>query len=67
MPLTTESNLADPDAAYRAIIEAHRGLSEAESVALNARLVLILANHLGDAKILAEALCLARSTGQNVS
>lgn len=63
MPLSTNSNFADPDAAYRAIVEAHRGLSEAESAALNARLVLILANHIGDPDILAESLCLAKATG----
>jgi Protein of unknown function (DUF2783) len=63
MPLSTSSNLPDPDAAYRAIVEAHRGLSEAESAALNARLVLILANHIGDPEILTESLCLARATG----
>lgn len=63
MPLSTNSNFADPDAAYRAIVEVHRGLSEAESAALNARLVLILANHIGDPDILAESLCLAKATG----
>ena len=63
MPLSITSNFPDPDAAYRAIVEAHRGLSEAESAALNARLVLILANHIGDREILTESLCLARATG----
>ena len=63
MPLSTRSNFPDPDTAYRALVEAHRGLSEAESAALNARLVLILANHIGDPQILAEALRLARATG----
>ncbi len=63
MPLSTQSNFPDPDTAYRALVEAHRGLSEAESAALNARLVLILANHIGDPQILAEALRLARATG----
>lgn len=63
MPLSTTSNFPDPDGAYRALVEAHRGLSEAESAALNARLVLILANHIGDTEILTESLCLARATG----
>jgi predicted LPLAT superfamily acyltransferase len=58
--LLTEPNLADPDAAYRLIVQAHRDLSEAESAAFNARLVLILANHLGDVEILRQALALAR-------
>ena len=58
--LLTDNRFASPDAAYTAIIDAHRGLDEAESGELNARLVLILANHIGDAKVLAEALALAR-------
>ena len=58
--LLTDSRFADPDAAYAAIIDAHRGLDEAASGELNARLVLILANHIGDADVLAQALALAR-------
>lgn len=58
--LVTEPNFPDPDAAFRMIAEAHRDLAEAESVALNARLVLILANHVGDVEILRQALALAR-------
>ena len=45
---------------YEALIRAHEGLSEAESHTLNARLVLILANHIGDLAVLREALALAR-------
>ncbi len=60
MGLQREANMADPDAVYAAIIEAHAGLSEAESAALNARLVLLLANHIGDAEVLREALAIAR-------
>lgn len=58
--LRTESTLPDPDRAYRMLIEAHRGLSEEDSAALNTRLVLILANHVGSAEVLAEAVELAR-------
>jgi hypothetical protein len=58
--LVTDSRFANPDAAYSAIIEAHRGLAEAMSGELNARLVLILANHIGNADVLAQALALAR-------
>ncbi|TCR64747.1 DUF2783 domain-containing protein [Bosea sp. BK604] len=61
--LATHSRFSDPDAAYRLIAEAHRHLSEAESAALNARLVLILANHIGDIEILRQALALAREAG----
>lgn len=60
MPLDTDSRFADPDRAYRALIEAHRGLTDEESAALNTRLVLILANHIGDHAVLAEAIGLAR-------
>lgn len=61
--LDTSSRFADPDAAYRLLVEAHRNLTDAESADLNARLVLILANHVGDAAILAEAIALARRPG----
>lgn len=60
MPLTTTLNLKDHDAFYAALLAAHRGLSEEQSHALNARLVLILANHVGDLGTLEEALKLAR-------
>lgn len=60
--LVTENRFADPDAALRLLVEAHRPLSEAESADLNARLVLILANHVGDQAVLAEALALAAAT-----
>jgi Protein of unknown function (DUF2783) len=59
--LTAHSRFADPDAAYRLIVEAHRGLSEAQSHALNARLVLVLANHVGDLAVLKQALELAKA------
>ena len=61
--LITTPNLADPDGAYALIIDAHRGLSEEQSHALNARAVLILANHIGDPAVLASALDLARRAG----
>ena len=60
--LAVENRLADPDRAYRALIEAHRGLSDEESAALNSRLVLILANHIGELPILQEALALAKTS-----
>jgi hypothetical protein len=63
MSLVTTPNLADPDGTYAAILAAHRGLTEAESAALNARLVLILANHIGDRAVLEAALALARTAG----
>jgi uncharacterized protein DUF2783 len=60
MGLSTRSNFADPDAAYRLIVEAHRGLSEAQSADLDAALVLVLANHIGDIDVLREAIVLAK-------
>ena len=45
---------------YEALIRAHQGLSDAQSHTLNARLVLILANHVGDLAVLQEAIALAR-------
>ena len=50
----------DPDGWYAELLEAHEGLTEGESRALDARLVLILANHVGDREALSEALALAR-------
>jgi Protein of unknown function (DUF2783) len=63
MQLVTEPNLADNDGFYAELLATHRGLSEAESAALNARLILILANHVGDRNVLSEALALAARTG----
>ena len=48
------------DAFYDHLVRAHRGLDDAQSEALNARLVLLLANHIGDLRVLDEALALAR-------
>ena len=60
MALSTSSNFAKPDDAFRAIVEAHRGLSDAESADLDAALVLVLANHIGDIEVLKEAILLAK-------
>ncbi|MBK6468511.1 MAG: DUF2783 domain-containing protein [Rhodobacter sp.] len=58
--LITTPNMADPDGLYASLLAAHRGLTEAESHAMNARLVLVLANHIGDRRVLDQALALAR-------
>jgi hypothetical protein len=60
MPLSTSSNFIRPDDAFRAVVEAHRGLSETQSADLDAALVLILANHIGDLTVLREAIALAK-------
>ena len=54
--LNTKPNIADPDGFYAELIGAQEGLSDAESQALNARLILLLANHIGDRRVLAEAI-----------
>jgi hypothetical protein len=61
MKIDSQPRFADMDAAYRAIIEVHRGLADEQSAALNAALVLILANQIGDQELLADALALARA------
>jgi len=46
---------------YEMLIEGHRGLSDAQSELMNARLVLLLANHVGDLRVLREAIDAARA------
>lgn len=58
--LVTTPNLENGDDFYAELIAAHEGLGQAESDALNARLILILANHVGDAAVLREAIAAAR-------
>ena len=62
--LVTASQFADPDAAYVALVDARRGLSEQAAAALDARLVLLLANHIGDIDVLREAIATARKDNQ---
>ncbi len=57
--LTLSANISDPDGFYSELLVAHEGLSKDESDALNARLILVLANQIGDRKILSEALSVA--------
>lgn len=61
--LTLTANIPGADDFYAELIEAHEGLTKAESDALNARLVLTLANHIGDRAVLTEALAVARAAG----
>ena len=62
MKLITEAHLEAPDDFYEALIETHRDLSVEASHALNARLVLLLANHIGSTDVLLEALQAARAS-----
>jgi hypothetical protein len=71
MPLNLQPNFAEPgqryfrdftpgDDFYQALIDTHRDLSDEQSHLLNAKLVLLLANHIGDLSVVREALALAR-------
>jgi hypothetical protein len=59
--LNTELRIGAPDDFYEALIDAHRGLTDAQSQILNARLILLLANQIGDITVLREALLAARA------
>ena len=67
MPLDTEAHLDAPDDFYEALIDAHCDLSSAQSHALNARLVLLLANHIGRLDVLKQALQAARNSAPAVT
>jgi len=58
--LNLDPNIPDHDGFYAELIDLHDGLDEAQSNALNARLILILANHIGDRHILTQALNAAK-------
>jgi Protein of unknown function (DUF2783) len=58
--LNTDPNLARPDDFYERLIATHRGLSDDESALVNAKLVLLLANHIGDTNVLTQAMLAAR-------
>ncbi len=58
--LNTEPNMTAPDDFYEDLIALHRDLTEAQSALVNAKLVLLLANHVGDAQVLAAAMAAAR-------
>ena len=58
--LKIDPNLAAPDDFYAALIELHRGLSEHQSELVNAKLILLLANNVGDMEAVREAMQRAR-------
>ncbi|KND54990.1 hypothetical protein BPUN_3280 [Candidatus Paraburkholderia kirkii] len=60
MKLNLELNIVDHDAFYERPIDTHNGLSDEASQMLNAKLILLLANHIGDSEVLSEALAMAR-------
>ena len=76
MPLNTNANLSEPgkryfqtfspgDDFYEALIDTHQGLDDEQSLAVNTRLILLLANHIGDISVLREALAIARKPFSN--
>jgi hypothetical protein len=64
MNLITAPHLSAPDDFYEALIDAHRDLTVEQSHALNARLVLLLANHVGEQGVLVQALAAARKINE---
>jgi len=58
--LNTQPNLDRPDEFYERLIAAHRDLDDAQSAKVNAKLVLLLANHIGDERVIDEAILAAR-------
>lgn len=58
--LNTEPNLGASDEFYDELIATHRGLTDAQSALVNARLILLLANHIGDSEVLRAAMAAAR-------
>ena len=60
MPLIRDPHLSDPDGFYEELITSQRDLDDEQCALMNARLVLVLANHVGDRDVLREALRVAR-------
>jgi hypothetical protein len=60
MTIRLDPNIEAPDDFYQALIDMHRDLDEAQSQLVNAKVILLLANHIGDMQVLREALRLAR-------
>jgi hypothetical protein len=58
--LRTETAFERPDDFYELLIETHRGLTDEQSAMVNAKLILLLANHIGDLQVIREALDHAR-------
>ncbi|QBM26997.1 DUF2783 domain-containing protein [Hydrogenophaga pseudoflava] len=60
--MNTAPNFQDADGFYERLLDAHQGLSREQSELLNARLVLLLANQIGTAQVLADCVATARDT-----
>ena len=59
MSLTLQPNIPDPDGFYQELIDSQRDMSDAQAQAMNCKLILVLANHIGDRAVLREALKVA--------
>jgi hypothetical protein len=59
-PMKTNLNLQDADTFYEQLLDAHQGLSAEQSELFNSRLILLLANQVGDTRVLQECLAAAR-------
>lgn len=59
--LNTKANFADADAFYAELLSVHEGCNSKTSGAINARLILLLANHIGDPNVLSQALQAAKT------
>ncbi|MBV7410873.1 DUF2783 domain-containing protein [Maritimibacter sp. DP1N21-5] len=66
MTLITDPNIPDQDGFYSELIDAHEGLSDDDSAALNARLILILANQIGNRATLSAAIAAAKAPGADM-
>lgn len=62
--LITRPNIDKPDDFYAELLALHEGRSHEDSEAVNARLILLLANHVGDREVLREALAAAGTSGK---
>jgi hypothetical protein len=67
MPLNRQPNSPSPDSFYEELINSQRDMGDEQADMLMAKLVLILANHIGDRSVLSEALVLARANTLNAS
>lgn len=63
--LNLEPNFSDPDAFYAELADLHRDCDEATSERINARLILLLANHIGDMNVLRQAMAIAAEVKKN--
>ena len=61
--IQTEPRLTDPDGLFEALIAAHRGLTPEASRRLDARIILLLANQIGDVSVVREAIAAAARVG----